>query len=111
MFIYDVCIFLILAKPVIQPFTFPQYVSADERVAAICNLKSGTKPFQFQWSKDQDDIKNIPNVVIDTQADYSVLTVDPVKKENSGNYTCTVTNRYGSDSHTAGFETKGMFMK
>lgn len=48
---------------------------------------------------------------MDTHADYSLLTVDPVKKENSGNYTCTVTNRFGSDSHTTGFETKGMYVK
>lgn len=100
---------MISAKPIIQPFSFPQYVNVDERIGAMCNLKSGTKPFQFRWTKDNEDIKKIPNVSVDTQSDYSVLTVNPITKENSGNYTCTVTNRFGSDSHTAGFETKGNF--
>ncbi|XP_035232056.1 Down syndrome cell adhesion molecule-like [Stegodyphus dumicola] len=91
------------AAPVIQPFTFPESASLGQRITAACGILQGSKPLTFKWLKDGKEISGIPNTSVDKQDEYSVLTISSASKSNVGNYSCTVKNAFGEDTHVASF--------
>lgn len=82
-------------------------VSVGEKVIATCSVRSGSKPVSFIWSKGNRELKNSPEVSVETTNDYSVLTISSATKENMGNYTCRVENSYGKDEYTLPLVIKG----
>ncbi|GIZ00400.1 titin [Caerostris extrusa] len=67
----------------------------------VCEAKNGIGSFLQKGHcslcsrKDGKDIKDIPNVIVDIQRDYSALTIGPAQTENVGNYTCSAENKFG----------------
>ncbi|KFM56581.1 Down syndrome cell adhesion molecule-like protein, partial [Stegodyphus mimosarum] len=70
-------------------------------VSVTCIAATKTKPITFQWLKDSKEIMLEENIRIASANEVSVLILDPVNLENSGNYTCIATNSFGSDQLTA----------
>ena len=63
----------------------------------------------FQWSKDGQTIAKQTeelhiNAVSKTQ---SILTIEKLKANDSGNYTCSVRNAFGFDSHSISLVVRG----
>lgn len=87
--------------PVVSPFMFPPALKEGERSSTICSIKSGDKPIQFKWKKDGQDIVESSNIETQSVKDSSILFIESVSAKNSGNYTCIVSNAYGSDKFTA----------
>ncbi|XP_023225169.1 Down syndrome cell adhesion molecule-like protein Dscam2 [Centruroides sculpturatus] len=87
--------------PKLQPFTFPETVTFGDRVNVICGIKSGMKPLNYKWLKNGKMLLSTDNLTIDMQTDYSVLTIVPSSRNDAGNYTCLVENKFGKDSFTA----------
>ncbi|XP_075526206.1 SPEG neighbor protein-like [Dermacentor variabilis] len=89
-------------KPRIQPLAFPEIVNLGEEVTVTCAAAFGRKPFQFVWTKDGRPMVSsktkYSRVIVDNVA---VMTIERVGAEDVGNYTCTVSNDFGSDSATA----------
>ena len=77
--------------------------------SALCSAYKGTHPLFFQWSKDgqtitkQTDDLHI-NAVSKTQ---SILNIEKLKANDSGNYTCSVRNAFGFDSHSISLVVRG----
>ncbi|KAG8174360.1 hypothetical protein JTE90_011412, partial [Oedothorax gibbosus] len=84
--------------PVVAPFIFPPALKEGERGSAICTIKSGDRPFEFHWEKDGKDLTNVETQSI---RDSSILIIESVSSESSGNYTCIVSNAFGKDRFTA----------
>ncbi|GFU20647.1 down syndrome cell adhesion molecule-like protein 1 [Nephila pilipes] len=88
--------------PVIVPFFFPTALKEGERGSAICTLRSGDRPLEFQWLKDGEKIIPDSNMDIQSVRDTSsILSIETVTSQSSGNYTCIVKNSFGSDRYTA----------
>ncbi|KAG8178098.1 hypothetical protein JTE90_017447 [Oedothorax gibbosus] len=87
--------------PVVASFAFPHALKEGESGTVICSIRSGDKPLQFQWIKDGEEIKKTQNVEIQSVRDTSILLIDSVTSQSSGNYTCIVKNAFGSDRYTA----------
>ncbi|XP_070397520.1 leucine-rich repeats and immunoglobulin-like domains protein 1 [Dermacentor albipictus] len=89
-------------QPRIQPFAFPPNVNAGEEVSVTCVAALGRKPLRFDWQHDgrvlASNARKHSRVVVDN---IVTLTIERVTAEDVGNYTCTVTNGFGSDSATA----------
>ncbi|KAK8780167.1 hypothetical protein V5799_018495 [Amblyomma americanum] len=89
-------------KPRIQPLAFPEVVNLGEEVSVTCAAASGRKPFRFTWAKDGkplvDSKTKYSRTVLDNVA---MMTIESVGAEDVGNYTCTASNRFGSDTATA----------
>ncbi|GFY63249.1 titin [Trichonephila inaurata madagascariensis] len=86
----------------VQPFSFPQGITEGERVIVACTTKSGAKSggqLSFKWLKNGKDLS--PNSQVKTFVDFSTIVIDPVSEEDSGNYTCLVSNNGMQDSFTA----------
>ncbi|KFM56580.1 Neuronal cell adhesion molecule, partial [Stegodyphus mimosarum] len=65
------------------------------------------KPIKFQWLKNDKDLGEFQeNIRINLASEVSVLILDPVKSEDSGNYTCIATNSHGSDKFVANLNVK-----
>ncbi|KAL3180811.1 hypothetical protein MRX96_037233 [Rhipicephalus microplus] len=86
--------------PKIQPFQLPGRVKAGDKVIATCNLASGTPPVTFSWHKDSSDVTVLSKDLSYGNNIVSALAISSVSLESQGNYTCTASNTYGSDSHT-----------
>ncbi|KFM80800.1 Down syndrome cell adhesion molecule-like protein 1-like protein, partial [Stegodyphus mimosarum] len=80
---------------------FPPALKEGERGSAVCTIRSGDRPVDFQWKKDGQDITKSSSVDIQSLRDSSFLVIETVTAKSSGNYTCIVTNAYGNDQFTA----------
>ena len=76
---------------------------------ATCAVYKGSLPLFFQWSKDGQTITKQTedlhiNAISKTQ---SVLTIEKLNANDSGNYTCSVRNAFGFDSHSIALVVRG----
>ncbi|GFS52408.1 titin [Trichonephila inaurata madagascariensis] len=93
--------------PKIQSFSFPENVVERNMVSVTCIATTKTKPISFTWLKDNKEINALEgNIRISTVNEVSVLIIDPVTLENSGNYTCSATNSAGNDKFTSSLKVK-----
>ena len=76
----------------------------------VCFASSGSLPLKFQWLKDgqaiSKSLNHIQIVSIDEMS--SKLSIKKVSSNDSGNYTCSVQNDVGIDSHTVKVTVKGL---
>lgn len=61
----------------------------------------------FSWLRNGADASVVKNVNIQSNTDFSVLTVNPADASSAGNFTCIVKNRAGFDSFTALLDVEG----
>lgn len=79
----------------------------------LCNSLKGSKPLTFQWFKDGQDLEKNPSFPdpnrysLEKKATYSQLTINDIMIDDTGNYSCIVTNKYGFDSQWSLLEVKG----
>ncbi|GFS52415.1 titin [Trichonephila inaurata madagascariensis] len=86
--------------PKIQRVQVPSMVEIGEKVNIPCLIKKGSPPFQFEWLKNSVVLRNSENTEIVESKDSSRLTINPVTDKSSGNYTCVVHTKHGSDRMT-----------
>lgn len=79
-----------------------------EKVILFCAAKSGTPPFTFAWLKNSQRISEDPSVEVHQLKDFSNLVIPSLSISSRGNYTCQVSNSYGSDSYTEFMNVVGM---
>lgn len=82
-----------------------------EKGSALCTVKSGDSPFDFEWKKDGNTLEVSSNIAIQSVLDSSVLVIQSVTSESSGNYTCVAKNAFGSDRFTAALTVTGISLK
>nr|XP_015915830.2 contactin-1 [Parasteatoda tepidariorum] len=88
--------------PSIRKFLFQDNVVEGDSVTVTCFAVTKTKPITFNWLKNDNTIsERKQNVRYETGNEISNLILDPVKLEDSGNYTCSATNSDGTDNYTA----------
>lgn len=94
-------IFSITEEPKIQAFQFPQKLEVNDKTSVVCILRRGKPPYSFRWYKNGKEIENSDNIMIQTTAKISTITIDPITQSSSGNYTCVVTSSKGTDAHSS----------
>ncbi|XP_055938217.1 cell adhesion molecule Dscam2-like [Argiope bruennichi] len=87
--------------PFVAPFNFPPGLKEGEQGSVTCTIRSGDRPVEFKWLKDDKEMTESSSVRIQSPGDYSILLIQSVVPESSRNYTCIVRNAYGSDRFTA----------
>ncbi|XP_025016081.1 Down syndrome cell adhesion molecule-like isoform X2 [Tetranychus urticae] len=70
------------------------------KTSLACQNIEGTPPIQLNWFKDGKELSNSQSIKIRTIEDSSMLILDPISTSHSGNYTCKVSNNFGSDSYS-----------
>lgn len=87
---------------------FPPALREGERGSAICTIRSGERPVEFQWKKDGQEVLESSYLKIQSVPDSSILVIESVTSKSSGNYTCIVKNAYGTDQFTAVLTVTGL---
>ncbi|KAG8178108.1 hypothetical protein JTE90_017455 [Oedothorax gibbosus] len=90
----------VIDSPKIQPFSFKQGIKVGDKTSALCMAESNS-PLSYSWKRNGETISENEEQRFKTDDELSVLVLEPVKPEHSGNYTCIVRNKDGSDSFTA----------
>ncbi|KPM07835.1 Immunoglobulin domain containing protein 9 [Sarcoptes scabiei] len=76
----------------------------------FCSSMKGSKPLEFVWNKNGLNIKNsiiFDRYQIDSKPSYSLLSIHSLQPNDSGNYSCSVTNPFGYDLQWSLLEIKG----
>ncbi|XP_053709080.1 vascular endothelial growth factor receptor 2 isoform X1 [Synchiropus splendidus] len=79
-------------------------VNISATVALLCNA-TGTPTPTVQWMKNNQTVEEGSGVILGQN--NHVLTIQRVKKEDSGLYTCTACNNLGCDSSHTNLSTEG----
>ncbi|GFQ96762.1 hemicentin-1 [Trichonephila clavata] len=87
-------------------FSLPKNVKINSRVTVVCSVESTLETVNFRWLKDREEITN-PEVRIKNDADFSVLVIEPVQINSTGNYSCLIRSSAGEDSFSAFLQVEG----
>lgn len=74
-------------------------VNWGEQVSLFCSVSKGDHPMKIHWTLNDNPInaKSHDGIVITkTGKMISVLSIDSVNADHSGNYTCIASNRAGT---------------
>ena len=94
-------------KPIIQDLFVSSKLIEGKKLFLSCQISSGLLPLQFEWYFDQEKLLQNDNVYISNQEETSLLNIRSMKTENSGKYTCQVSNSFGSDSKEVNLQLNG----
>lgn len=77
----------------------------------FCYLQSsGSRPLHFEWLKDGQILRHygdkLTSYTISTTEDDTLFSIDKIRLNDTGSYTCLVRNSYGSDSKTISLTVK-----
>ncbi|KAF2367991.1 Immunoglobulin I-set [Trinorchestia longiramus] len=76
--------------------------SAGLRTQASCLVLGGDTPITLSWSKDGKELQQSPNIVITQVNEFtSLLAIEKTRGEDSGNYSCTASNKAKSTTASA----------
>nr|XP_050031654.1 myopalladin-like [Dermacentor andersoni] len=96
------------SPPEIQPFAFSKNSAMGQRASVGCLVISGTGPYQFRWQHNGLPIVNSASKYARTKSeDLATVVIENVGAEDVGNYTCSVSNAFGTDSYTAPLDIEG----
>ena len=87
--------------PRIIKFDFAADLEKDGSASLVCSVKSGSSPLRFEWMKDGLALQNSDKLSISTTDRASILVLLRLSMQDIGNYTCSVKNHEGLDSHTS----------
>lgn len=91
-----------LVAPQIAPFSLSEKpANSGDMVSVTCTVTVGDQPLTFEWFfNGQPLIASTENdIMISTKRRRSLLEIDGVKANHSGEYSCTVSNEAGATSH------------
>ncbi len=76
----------------------------------LCTVEEGSLPLFFEWSKNGQSLKANPDVnyKIDNIDRASTFIISKINRKDTGNYTCSVRNAFGTDSQNVYLTVKGM---
>ena len=100
---------IILVPPELIPLTFGKDVVDEGNFAQLsCIAMVGDEPLSISWTFHGEDIRSDLGILTSPVGGRgSMLIISSVGHRHSGQYTCTVTNRAGSQARTAELRVNG----
>ncbi|KPM07261.1 cell adhesion molecule-like protein 8 [Sarcoptes scabiei] len=92
----------------------PRYLkNIGSKFRLVCSTEQGSKPIQFEWFHNDHRItgtnkSNGSNRQIEISDDDTLLFIEQLHPQDSGNYSCRASNRYGFDRQSTTLSVKGL---
>lgn len=105
------CFILVYSSfpPKLDPFPRQKFQDVGTSFKLLCGIQQGTKPLFFKWFKNDHLLNDRQlNYKIDFNEEFSVLNIQNLTKNNSGNYSCSVSNSFGNDIQYTLLSVKGL---
>lgn len=84
-------------------------MSYDEPVTISCTISGGDLPINVMWMLNRSPIDSNNDILIEKRGKrIFVLTIDSVKAQHAGNYTCLAENAAGVAEHTSKLIVNGL---
>lgn len=94
--------------PRIEPFHFPESLYSGQVVQISCFVTEGDTPVKLFWRFNGEKLSSTEQVnFYKVGKKGSLLVIDPVTEEHTGNYTCTAQNRAGTIDYSARLSVHG----
>jgi Immunoglobulin I-set domain len=94
--------------PQLLPFAF-EAVNAGDMTAVQCTVVKGDSPIHIVWLFNGTELKSGEGVAVMTSGTrLSSLSIEAVRAENAGEYTCLARNAAGASNHTAYLHVNGI---
>lgn len=77
-----------------------------DKMTVLCVVESKL-PLNFSWMKNGKKLYEDDILRFKTDEELSILIIDDVRIEDSGNYTCHAKNTLGADAFTAELTVEG----
>lgn len=96
--------------PQIMPFGFGEdSANAGDFITAQCAVMKGDSPIAISWQFNNTDIVSNDGIMISMRGRrISDMTIEAVRAEHSGAYTCVASNAAGLVNHTAYLHVNGI---
>ncbi|KAH7974622.1 hypothetical protein HPB49_017479 [Dermacentor silvarum] len=94
---------IISEAPKVADLSFPSNLAMGDEVIALCVVKKGsTGPYHVSWRKDGAELSPTGRLSLSALSRSSAaLRIESLRPGDIGNYTCTASNAFGSDTVTA----------
>lgn len=77
-------------------------------MSLTCNVHKGDTPVNIKWFLNGVPVEEISDITISRGGKkVSMLNIDSVQAEHSGNYTCLAQNRAGTSSYSTSLNVNG----
>lgn len=92
-----------LVPPKIVPFSFgDEAMNYDETTSVTCIVSGGDSPINFIWLLNRVPIEPQQDISIEKRGKrISALTIESLKSNHRGNYTCLAENAAGAVEYTS----------
>lgn len=105
-------LYLFLAGPRIDNFTFAPNLEEGMRSVVVCAVISGDSPIHIHWLKDGQPLTSSGDRKIEMVNEFtSSITFTALKRRHVGRYTCIASNMAASDRHYADLRVNGKYRK
>lgn len=74
----------------------------------MCSVLS-TSDISFRWFKEKEEISSTQDIRIKNDLDFSVLVIEPVNVNSSGNYSCLARDNSGEDIYSSYLQVEGEY--
>jgi hypothetical protein len=98
-----------IVLPQIAPFTFgDDFLNAGELASASCSITKGDSPITIAWFFNHTEIASSAEYVISKiSRKVSALTIEAVRAEHMGEYTCVAKNAAGAANFSTFLQVNG----
>lgn len=110
--LFSFCLSIVSANdfPVIANFSPSTSQSNGTAFVLVCNVIRGSSDqLSFEWAKNgQKMASHSSRYQIDTKGTLSIFSLNGIEASDSGNYTCTVRNQFGTDQQHSVLSVTGL---
>ncbi|KAG5890611.1 hypothetical protein JTB14_005121 [Gonioctena quinquepunctata] len=103
---------LVNVPPQIIPFDFGgEPVYSGEFIQVYCTVRDGDLPIRIEWLLNGKAVDRVPDVAVSPAGKRaSTLSIESVRYEHSGNYSCVANNNAGSVEYSTALHVNGLFI-
>ena len=105
------------SSPKLEEFKPKRFQNIGNKFVLVCIPLEGLKPFHFEWYKNgiliqqQASSSNAATYrITETPEGESLLVIEKLSSSDSANYSCSVSNHFGTDSQLTQLIVRGLIL-